>query len=340
MAISTLGSTSPPQQDLSALYPAPPDQIAKPPLLPAAPRGRRNLKPRQPAPEIEIYHGDCRAIMPLLAAESVHLVVTDPPYFLDGLDGEWTKGKTGKRGTGSVGGLPIGMKFDPRQGRNLQLFAYEAGKQMLRLLKPGGFAIVFSSPRLSHRMAVGLEDAGFEIRDLLAWHYTRRAQSKAQGVDYHIDRMRMDAKTTREWKRRVAGRKTPQLRPQFEAMILAQKPRAGTFAQNWIEHETGLIDVSAKLNSMAPATVMTVEKPPKRESDEQHLTRKPVRLLRHLVSVFSKSGQTVLDPFLGSGSTAVAAAQEGRICVGIEIHQPYIEEAICKIRTELDDERD
>lgn len=339
MATLTSRPTSSFGQGAPAPVAVPSRQAPLRPRRSAAPRRTRKPEPSQPVPGVEVYHGDCRKVMPSLEAESVHLIVTDPPYFLDGLDGDWQKGKKGKRGTGSVGGLPIGMKFDPQQGRDLQVFAHETGQQMLRLLKPGGFAIVFSSPRLSHRMAVGLEDAGFEIRDLLAWHYTRRAQAKAQRVDYHIDRMGMDAATTREWKRRVDGRKTPQMRPQFEAMILAQKPRSGTFAQNWIEHETGLIDMTAKLNGMAPSTVMTVEKPLRHELDE-HLTVKPIRLLRHLVSVFSTSGQTVLDPFLGTGTTAIAAVQEGRHCVGIEKHGPYVRKAERKIRTELNDERD
>lgn len=274
---------------------------------------------------INISEGDCRQRLPGLAPESIHLVVTDPPYFLDGLNGDWIKGQSDSvRGTGSVGGLPIGMKFDPRQGKDLQAFMENVGGLMWPALCPGAFAVVFSQPRLAHRLAVGLEDAGYEIRDLMAWHFTRRAQFKAFSMDHFIDRMDLTAAEKQQRKRRMNGRKTPQLRPQFEMMILAQKPKIGTFVDNWLAYETGLMDVTATLDGKAPSTLMTVEKP-RKEPDNPHLTVKPVMLLEHLIRLFSAPGQVVLDPFLGSGSTAVAARRTGRSCVGIEINPEYIE---------------
>ena len=273
----------------------------------------------------KLIEGDCRGHLPDLEPESVHLVVTDPPYFLDGLNGDWTKGQSDSvRGTGSVGGLPIGMKFDPRQGKDLQAFMESVGGLMLPALCPGAFVVVFSQPRLAHRLAVGLEDAGYEIRDLLAWRFTRRAQFKAFSMNHFIDRMDITAVEKQQRKRQMHGRKTPQLRPQFEAMVLAQKPKIGTFVDNWLTYETGLMDATATLDGKAPSTLMTVEKPQK-EPDNQHLTVKPVMLLEHLIRLFSAPGQVVLDPFLGSGSTAVAARRTGRSCVGIEINPEYIE---------------
>lgn len=268
----------------------------------------------------QIIHGDCREKLPELEDESIHLVVTDPPYFLDGLDADWKKGKKGtKRATGVVGSLPVGMKFDPKQGIALQAFMTEVSGLMIRVLKPGAFAVVFSQPRLVHRMAIGLEDAGFEIRDLYAWHFTRRAQFKAFSMNHFVNRMDKTDAEKEALKTKLGGRKTPQLRPQFEAMILAQKPRIGTFVENWRVHETGLIDASASLDGAAPSTVMTVEKP-QRSHFNGHLTVKPVALVEHLIRLFSVPGQIVLDPFLGSGTTAVAAMRQGRACIGIEIN--------------------
>lgn len=282
------------------------------------------------SPPVTLRHGDCLDILPSLDENSVHFMVTDPPYFLDGLDNGWRNGRKGApRATGTVGGLPVGMKFDPRQGRALQAFIVRVGEATIRALKPGAFAIVFSQPRLAHRMAVGLEDAGFEIRDLYAWRFTRRAQPKAFTMNHFVDRMDRSLREREAIKRHLGGRKTPQLRPQFEAMILAQKPREGTFVENWMAHETGLIDMSATLDGSVPATVMTVEKPA-RDQFNEHLTVKPITLIEHLIRVFSTSGQTVLDPFLGSGTTAVAAVRAGRACLGIEIEADYI--AIAKRR--------
>lgn len=272
----------------------------------------------------QIIHGDCREKLPELEDESIHLIVTDPPYFLDGLDADWKKGKKGtKRATGVVGSLPVGMKFDPKQGIALQAFMTEVSGLMISVLKPGAFAVVFSQPRLVHRMAIGLEDAGFEIRDLYAWHFTRRAQFKAFSMNHFVNRMDKTDAEKEALKTKLGGRKTPQLRPQFEAMILAQKPRIGTFVENWRVHETGLIDASASLDGAAPSTVMTVEKP-QRSHFNGHLTVKPVALVEHLIRLFSVPGQIVLDPFLGSGTTAVAAKRLQRACIGIEINPDYV----------------
>ena len=265
-----------------------------------------------------LYLGDCRKVLSKLDSNSVHLVVTDPPYFLDGLDNHWSKGgENQKRGTGSVGGLPVGMKFDPAQGKTLQKFISKVGQDLLRVLKPGSYALFFSQPRLSHRMACGLEDAGFEIRDMYAWRFTQRAQAKAFSQDHFIKKMDISIKEKKQIINCLNGRKTPQLRPQFETIILAQKPREGTFVQNWLKHETGLVDFSSSLDGMTPSTVMTVEKSIK-NSFNNHLTVKPIMLIEHLISLFSKQNQIVLDPFLGSGSTYVAAKNIDRFCIGLK----------------------
>jgi len=272
----------------------------------------------------EIIEGDCRDVLAHRDAGSVHMVLTDPPYFLDGLGDDWRKGERGPRGTGSVGGLPVGMKFDPAQGRAMQSFMEPVAAELLRVLKPGGFALVFSAPRLAHRMGIAFEDAGFEIRDLYAWRFTRRAQFKAFSMDHFIvgrDDLSADEKDA--LKKAMKGRKTPQLRPQFEAVLCAQKPREGTFVGNWMVHETGLIDAGQTLEGMAPATVMTVEKDDKAKYNS-HLTPKPVHLCEHLIRLFTKDGQTVLDPFLGSGTTCVAAHKAGRHGIGIDMNPDYI----------------
>ena len=140
--------------------------------------------------DIQIIHADCRDALKKIKTNSVHLVLTDPPYFLDGLDSEWKKGKKPTRKTGGViGGLPVGMKFDPAQGKNLQKFMCDIARQIKRVLVPGGFLLSFSQPRLSARMAVGIEDAGFEILDVYAWRFTQRAQMKAFSKDHFVDKM-------------------------------------------------------------------------------------------------------------------------------------------------------
>ena len=74
---------------------------------------RRMLRPQ---PKVKLYPGDCREVLADMEAESVHMVLTDPPYSLEGLDGEWTRGTGEPRRIGAIGRLLVGMKFDPVQG--------------------------------------------------------------------------------------------------------------------------------------------------------------------------------------------------------------------------------
>lgn len=274
---------------------------------------------------VQIINDDCRHALAKMDDDSVHLVITDPPYFLDGLDNDWRKAsEDAVKATGSVGSLPVGMKFDPKQGQALQAFMREVSEQLSRVLAPGGFMLAFSQPRLSPRMAMGIEEAGFEIRDIYAWHFTKRAQMKAFSQDHFIDKMDISEAEKQSIKKNLQGRKTPQLRPQYEAIIMAQNPKQGTFVDNWLKYQVGLIDASKGLDNGTPSTVMCVEKPTGDERLHAHMTPKPIALLSHLIELFTCQGQIVLDPFLGSGSTAIAAKNLGRKCIGIEIDQKYV----------------
>ena len=276
--------------------------------------------------------GDCLEHMPQMPPASVHLIVTDPPYFLDGMDNGWDAGalaaKKGKAGV--VGGLPPGMRFDREQGVKLQAFFEQVAKEAERVLCPGAFFLAFSSPRLVHRTAAAAENAGFEIRDMYAWHYTR-SQQKAFSQDHFVRKMRIAEKEKRRIIRALGKRKTPQLRPQFEPILVAQKPREGTFVENWLKWETGLVDIeNVRLNGQRVSTVLSVEKPNK-DRLNGHLTVKPVALLETLIRLFSKEGQAVLDPFAGSGSTLLAARNTGRQGTGIEINREYYKIAMRRL---------
>lgn len=281
-----------------------------------------------------LYNGDCLEKLKLLDANSIHLIITDPPYFLDGLDNSWNddKIKIRKSKAGVVGGLPTGMKFDPKKGIEFQIFYTKVSKELIRVLKPGGFFLSFSQPRLTHRMAIAMEDAGFEIRDLYAWYYTNQAQMKAFSQNHFVDKMNISEKEKDSIKAKLNNRKTAQLRPQFESIVMAQKPKEGTYIDNWLKWETGLVDTAVSTNGITTSTIMQVEKPRKADKGDfnEHLTVKPTDLIEHLIKIFSKENQTVLDPFLGSGTTAIAAQNTKRICIGIEIELKYLE--FCKQR--------
>jgi hypothetical protein len=90
-----------------------------------------------------LHHGDCLEVMATMADNSVDAVVTDPPYGLAFMGKRW----------------------------DYDVPSEAVWAECLRVLKPGGHLLAFAGTRTQHRMAVRIEDAGFEIRDMIAWVY-------------------------------------------------------------------------------------------------------------------------------------------------------------------------
>ena len=196
-----------------------------------------------------ILVGDSLDKLSTLEDESVDAVVTDPPYGLSFMGKNWDKA------------LP-----NPR-----------IWKECLRVLKPGGHLIAFGAPRIYHRLAVQIEDSGFDIRDCLMWvygsgfpksHDVSKAIDKAAGakrevvapppytrgkpvqkyhegrkVSWDCDPQPITAPSTdlaKQWD----GWGTA-LKPAYEPILLARKKLRGTVAQNVTEYGTGALNIDA-----------------------------------------------------------------------------------------------
>jgi site-specific DNA-methyltransferase (adenine-specific) len=284
----------------------------------------------------QIYVGDALELMDKIDLSSVDLVLTDPPYFLEKLDDNWNPSEVQKVTRGQViKNLPAGMKFDPEQGRNLQKWYSIVSEKVYRVLKPGGFFLSFSSPRLVHRMVIAVEDAGFHIRDMFIWLYK---EGRAKGFSLSHFAKDSGKDLSQNWK-------TPQVRGNYEPIVVAQKPPESTLMNNFLKYGTGLFNFSAKTEKgLTPSNVLQTEeiegvppiflvsKPSKEERrDNDHPTVKPVELLRHLIRLTTQEGAVVFDPFIGSGSTAVAAILENRSFIGFEINEQYAKIALTRI---------
>jgi len=153
--------------------------------------------------DYKIIEGDCIAKMQELAPCSIDAIVTDPPYGIGFMNKKWDC---------SVPGL-------------------DWARECLRVLKPGGHIIAFSSTRTVHRLGVAIEDAGFEIRDTIHWCYFS-GFPKSRDIDKDLD--------CDEWE----GYGTA-LKPAVEPAILARKPieKGLTIAQNVLKYGTGAINI-------------------------------------------------------------------------------------------------
>src|SRR5690349_6085717 len=122
---------------------------------------------------VRILLGDCMVRLRDLPDNSVDSVVCDPPYHLTSIVKRFgsenaAPAKVGQ--TGAYARASKGFMGQTWDGGDVA-FQRETWAEVLRVLKPGGHLIAFSGTRTYHRMAVAIEDAGFEVRDMIAWHY-------------------------------------------------------------------------------------------------------------------------------------------------------------------------
>lgn len=300
---------------------------------------------------IKILNNDCIIELEKLKDESIDCVITDPPYFIDKLDNNWSTESLANEKTNShISHLPKGMKFDKSQVKSLYDFYLKLSNLLFRKMKPGAYFLSFSSPRLYHAIAMACEIAGFEIRDMLNWTYTQ-SMPKGMSMTHVLKKMDIPDDDKQELIEEYKNFKTPQMRSCFEPICVAMKPIGKlTFIRNELEFKTGLLDFSQKVGieeNRVPSNVITTElidnvydknflipKPTKKEKGDFncHITVKPIALIEHLIKVFSKKDALVVDPFLGSGTTAIACQNLQRKCIGIELNKVYYDICIRRLR--------
>lgn len=128
----------------------------------------------------ELIHGSNTDILPSLAENRFHSIVTDPPYGIRFMGKAWDKFdidkmaneafSKGRRKNENHRSMAAG-KYDKSRNANynFQLFTENWARSAYRTLRPGGHLVCFASPRTFHRMVCGIEDAGFEIRETIMW---------------------------------------------------------------------------------------------------------------------------------------------------------------------------
>lgn len=374
---------------------------------------------------IEIKLGDCLEVLKTLPDNSIDSIVTDPPYGLKFCGEKWDKG------------VP----------------SVDCWKECLRVLKPGGYLLAFAGTRTQHLMCSNIENAGFEIRDMIAWVYGE-GFPKGENIAIAIDKKKglqedrahnfnVASQNAKKWEGKdpLAGRDNSlrcdsknfvpyepkceesrkwngwntALKPAFEPITMARKPfpRKSTCVQNVLEYGTGAINIdecrvpvnngektgwngnanpgsycgysgrdgkaylqrvggrypanfihdgSHEVLDLFPSSQSSAAirhnngqqrlfdglnacdgfgfadegnnsrffycaKASAKERGEynKHTTVKPVALMQYLTRLVTQKGGTVLDPFLGSGTTAMACVKEGFKCIGIEKNPEYYE---------------
>jgi DNA modification methylase len=147
---------------------------------------------------VSLYTGDCIEIMGTLPDNSIDSCVVDPPYHLTSIVKRFgaenaAPAKVGK--TGAFARASRGFMGKQWDGGDIA-FRPETWALVLRVLKPGGHLVAFSGTRTYHRMACAIEDAGFEIRDMLQWLYGSgfpKSHNVGKAIDETMFRRWLDA---------------------------------------------------------------------------------------------------------------------------------------------------
>ena len=125
---------------------------------------------------VTLHHADCLDVLRTLPDASVDSVVTDPPYNLSFMGKGWDTFPIRKRGQGGTGinsehAGGVEFKASAEASHAFQQWCEAWATECLRILKPGGHLLAFGGSRTWHRLACAVEDAGFEVRDSIAWLY-------------------------------------------------------------------------------------------------------------------------------------------------------------------------
>lgn len=363
---------------------------------------------------IQLIHGDCIVEMRKIPEGSIDLVLTDPPYGLSFMGKKW----------------------------DYDVPTVEIWQECLRVLKPGGHLLAFAGTRTQHRMAVRIEDAGFEIRDMIAWVYGS-GFPKSLNIGKAVDKLQgkeVKSSYNPNYKNNDYGKgfgggvtdNTPAdnewngwgtaLKPALEPITVARKPLSEkTVTENVLKYGTGGLnidqcrvgneertnrgmsslgvmhddnwkpqEVESTVNGRFPANLIHdgseevvglfpytksgkavvgtgkgyaenpssysstgkiascyayegssarffyCAKASKKDRGEGniHATVKPTKLMEYLVTLASREGATILDPFMGSGTTGIACKKHNRNFIGIELDKEYFDIATHRINCE------
>ena len=287
----------------------------------------------------QITLGNCLEFIPKLSPESIDLFLSDIPYGIN-LD-DWDvlhkntnsallgtspaqKGKSGFKRRGK----PINgwAQSDRDIGMEYQEWCKSWASQVYPKLKKGSFLFVFGARRTIHRVINAFESSGFLLKDILSWKKPA-AHHRAQKISIVLERRGL-AKQMKKWD----GWRLGNLAPIWEPIAWFMKPYeiGGTITDNVLKNEVGAINIEAcRVKGLCPTNLL--EFGFRKNEMKIHEAQKPLDLIQYLIRLTTREHQTVLDPFMGSGTTAVASKLLNRQFIGIEMSHVYYHKSIKRL---------
>ena len=277
----------------------------------------------------QLYCADNVELMKTLPKDTFDACITDPPYGMD------------------IAGVNWDNNVPP----------VDTWKEVYRILKPGAFILSFCNPEFYHRMAVNVEDAGFRPMDMVIWMVTTKMAK--------VNRLKPTHEAIFVAQKPFKGSIKDNMAIHGCGMINTKDTRIpwdGLPPKNWIKGGVGRRAFGGDVAKAKDAVIKETEDanpdgryPPNiiglfEEPDHQkyfyaprstrkerneyndHPTPKPLDLMSYLCKVYAPVGGTIIDPFVGSGSTGIGALLQGNDFIGIDLEQKYIDIAERRIQ--------
>ena len=289
---------------------------------------RKNADPQERAAQYEIVYGDAFEWMKNRAANSIHAIVTDPPYGLK----EFTESEKQKLRAARGGVWRIPPSFDGNKRAplprftvlsrddivELERFFFAWARLLFPIVVPGAHVTVASNPLLSFVVANAVTRAGFERRgEIIRLTMTMRGGDRPKAA--HTEFAEVSVMPRSMW----------------EPWLIFRKPVEGRVQDNLRRWKTGGFRRPSKDQPFGDVITSAPTRKQER-SLAPHPSLKPQTFMRKIVRAVLPLGEgTVLDPFAGSGSTLAAAEAVGYRSIGIEKDSRYFDtarEALPKLR--------
>ncbi|HLD55104.1 MAG TPA: DNA methyltransferase [Candidatus Nanoarchaeia archaeon] len=236
----------------------------------------------------DLYHGDCTEILPKFKEKSFNLIFADPPYNLS------------NGGISCSGGKMVSVNkgdWDKSKGFDEDFkFSYKWLFECKRILKDDGIIWVSGTHHSIYQIGYALKLLGFEIINEIIWFKPNAPPNLSCRYFAHSHETLICAKKIKEAKHYF----------DYNSM------------KKW---DDKISPIGKQMKS-----IWNIPLTPQREKIHgKHPTQKPLELLKRIIIAHSKKGDSILDPFNGSGTTGIVATEFERKYVGIEIDKNYLE---------------
>jgi site-specific DNA-methyltransferase (adenine-specific) len=266
-----------------------------------------------PKHHLRIYQSDCLDLLPQLPASSVDLIFADPPYFLSNGGITCHAGKMVSVNKGAWDKLP-GPDSGPVRARFDEVHAFNTAwlAAAQRLLKPNGSIWVSGTAHVIHSVGFAMQQLGFKLLNDISWVKPNPPPNLSCRYFTH-------ATETIIW-----AAKDKKSRHTFHYKLMKETNRGKQMKSVWEINARERQSPDWRLRNQAWRAIPA-----------KHPTQKPVALLERILLASTNEGDTVLDPFLGGGTTLLSALRLSRRAIGCELSLDYINLSVRRLCSNL-----